>query len=282
MCSFPLLRLTPWQGHTCSASEGNSSVDSKTKGMLPAFINFALRPLSHLSGCRAFRSAARIFPKKFIQAPSVRLRGGRDQPFTVQASAAAPVAETSTKMNPLISLEMFPRYDLVSAEHVLPAMQELIKDAEGSLAKLEARLKESGYQMKCSEFLGEVEKLSDHVERSWGVVQHLKGVRDNDALRKAVEEAQPAVVQMNLKLMQNEALFNTFKAIKESKEFHTLSPAQKRIVETSIRDAELSGVALKGEEKKRYNDLQQELATLSTKFSNNVRGGRGVGSLTDG
>uniref|UniRef100_A0A7S0E0D4 oligopeptidase A n=1 Tax=Hanusia phi TaxID=3032 RepID=A0A7S0E0D4_9CRYP len=270
LCIFCVIALG--LAHTCTAPEGNTSVDSKAKGMFPAFINFALRPLSRLSGCKAFRSVGRIFPNKFVQASSVRLRGGRDQPFSsLQASAAAATAaEPSMSTNPLVSLEMFPRYDLVSAEHVLPAMQQLIKDAEGSLEKLEAKLKENEYQMKCVEFLAEVEKLSDHVERSWGVVQHLKGVKDNEALRKSVEEAQPAVVQFNLKLMQNEALFNTFKAIKDSKEFSSLTPAQKRIVETSIRDAELSGVALKGEEKKHYNELQQELATLSTKFSNNV------------
>ena len=43
----------------------------------------------------------------------------------------------------------------------------------------------------------------------------------------------------------------------------------------------LGGVALEGEAKERFNAIQQELAQLSTKFSNNVRrrggGGRGAG-----
>ena len=33
----------------------------------------------------------------------------------------------------------------------------------------------------------------------------------------------------------------------------------------------LGGVALEGEAKERFNAIQQELAQLSTKFSNNVR-----------
>ena len=44
----------------------------------------------------------------------------------------------------------------------------------------------------------------------------------------------------------------------------------------------LGGVALEGEAKERFNAIQQELAQLSTKFSNNVRrrgaGGEGQGT----
>ena len=47
-------------------------------------------------------------------------------------------------------------------------------------------------------------------------------------------------------------------------------PPNRRIVESSIREAELSGVGLEGGAKERFNEIQQALAELSTKFSNNV------------
>src|SRR5262249_56109079 len=47
-------------------------------------------------------------------------------------------------------------------------------------------------------------------------------------------------------------------------------PAQQRIVDSLIRDAELAGVGLQGQERERFNDIQQELARLSTAFSNHV------------
>lgn len=50
----------------------------------------------------------------------------------------------------------------------------------------------------------------------------------------------------------------------------TLTDAQKRVVELELRDFVLGGVSLEGEAKERYNAIQQELAQLSTKFSNNV------------
>ena len=48
------------------------------------------------------------------------------------------------------------------------------------------------------------------------------------------------------------------------------NPRRRRIVESSIRDFELSGVGLEGDTRERFNEIQLELAELSTKFSNNV------------
>jgi oligopeptidase A len=77
-------------------------------------------------------------------------------------------------------------------------------------------------------------------------------------------------VSFGLKLSQSQAIFRAFKAIRSSQEWNTLSEAQQRIVEAEIRDAELSGVALTGSNKDRFNEIQQTLAQLSTNFSNNV------------
>jgi hypothetical protein len=78
------------------------------------------------------------------------------------------------------------------------------------------------------------------------------------------------VVTFNLKTSQSEAVYKAFKAIREGSQYAGLTAAQKRIVENEIRDAQLSGVALEGEKKARFNEIQQELAKLSTTFSNNV------------
>jgi len=158
----------------------------------------------------------------------------------------------------------------VTSEHVAPGMKALIGEAETALGALEARLVKDNYEIKCSEFLAELERMSDRIGRAWGVVNHLKAVKDTEALRNAVEAVQPTVVTFNLKTSQSEAVYKAFKTIMEGPQFASLSPAQKRIVENEIRDAQLSGVALEGEKKERFNAIQQELAKLSTSFSNNV------------
>ncbi len=65
-------------------------------------------------------------------------------------------------------------------------------------------------------------------------------------------------------------LYEGFKALRDSPAWPSLTPGQQRTVTNELRDFVLGGVALEGEAKARYNDIQQQLAKLSTKFSNNV------------
>jgi oligopeptidase A len=227
------------------------------------------------ASCRAAPSLARAF----VQGTPVRrlgLRGGSDSAAAAGvramtgSAAAAPEAPASSAGNPLLAMDAFPLYDAVTAEHVMPGMKALIEDAEAALGALETRLAENNYQIECTELLAGLERMSDRIGRAWGVVNHLKAVKDTEALRNAVEAVQPMVVTFNLKTSQSEAVYKAFKAIKESPAFAGLSDAQKRIVENEIRDAQLSGVALEGDKKARFNAIQQELAKLSTTFSNNV------------
>jgi len=182
------------------------------------------------------------------------------------STAAAPAAVE----NPLLGKDDFPLYNQVQAQHVASGMKMLIEEAEGALAALEARLVKDNYEINCKEFLFELERMSDRIGRAWGVINHLKAVKDTEELRNAVEEVQPMVVTFNLKTSQSEAVYKAFKAIKDGPQFAGLTAAQRRIVENEIRDAQLSGVALEGEKKARFNAIQQELAKLSTTFSNNV------------
>lgn len=60
----------------------------------------------------------------------------------------------------------------------MPGMKALIQEAETNLAALEARLAASKYEIKCSDLLAELERMSDRIGRAWGVVNHLKAVKD--------------------------------------------------------------------------------------------------------
>jgi oligopeptidase A len=106
----------------------------------------------------------------------------------------------------------------------------------------------------------------------------LQGVKDSPELRAAVEEVQPENVALGLRLSQSQPLYKAFKALNEGPAWAQLNPAQQRAVELELRDFKLGGVALEGEAKERFNAIQQELAQLSTKFSNNVLDATKVGA----
>ena len=251
------------------------------KGIVPAFAGIARAILPVMRGAISTKChAAPSLANSMVQRSNIRrigtLRGGAggnaaDASSTaLRASDAAAIREDLAVMNPLLASDDFPLYDQVKSEHIMPGMKALILEAETTLALLEARLVQNKYDIKCAELLSELERMSDRIGRAWGVVNHLKGVKDNEALRNAVEAVQPSVVAFNLKTSQSEALYKAFKALKDGPQFANLSPAQKRIIENEIRDAQLSGVALEGEKKARFNAIQQELAKLSNTYSNNV------------
>ncbi|MGK7962694.1 M3 family metallopeptidase [Crocosphaera sp.] len=167
--------------------------------------------------------------------------------------------------NPLLIGQGLPPFDKITPDHVIPAMTELLQELDAKLSHLEANVKPT--------WEGLVEPLTEIEEKfswSWGIVGHLMGVKNSPELRDAYETVQPQVVQFINKLGQSKPLYEAFKSLQGSPLWNTLENAQKRIVETAIREAELSGVALTGETREQFNNIQLELAELSTKFSNHV------------
>lgn len=189
------------------------------------------------------------------------------------AATAAPAPDAAVNdvsSNPLLDdATQFPRYADVRPEHVVPGVRAALAALTRDLDALEARAA-SGEPVTYASVAEPLERMADRLERTWGVVGHLKGVRDSAELRAAVAEAQPDVVAFELRLGQSRAVYDALKAVRDGPEFATLSPARRRVVELQLRDLELGGVALEGAAKERFNAVQQELATLSTKFSNNV------------
>ena len=171
---------------------------------------------------------------------------------------------TITK-NPLLVGKGLPPFDEIKAEHVEPAITQILEELSEGVSELEQNVTPT--------WSGLVEPLTELEERlswSWGIVGHLMSVKNSPQLREAYEKMQPEIVKFYNQLSQSKPLYEAFKGIKEGAEWDKLEPAQQRIVESSIRDFELSGVGLEGETKQRFNQIQLELAELSTKFSNNV------------
>lgn len=175
------------------------------------------------------------------------------------------MTDATITQNPLLIGKGLPPFNEIQAEHVVPAMTQILQDLDKEISKLEENVTPT--------WSGLVEPLTELEERlswSWGIVGHLMSVKNSPELREAYENMQPEIVKFINRLSQSKPLYEAFKGIKDSTEWEQLEPAQQRIVESSIRDFELSGVGLEGETRERFNQIQLELAELSTKFSNNV------------
>ncbi|MEH2012970.1 M3 family metallopeptidase [Nostoc sp.] len=184
-------------------------------------------------------------------------------------------ASTIISDNPLLQGVGLPPFAEIKPERVVPAFNQLLAELDQQLATLEANVEPTW-----SGLVEPLEKLTEQLTWSWGVVNHLMGVKNSPELREAHEIVQPLVVQFINKLGQSQPIYNAFKALRTSDSWATLELAQQRIVEAAIRDAELSGVGLEGEARERFNAIQMELAELSTKFSNHVLDATKAFSLT--
>ena len=169
-------------------------------------------------------------------------------------------------MNPLLDFSGLPRYDAIEPTHVAPAINELIAENRrviDGLAQPQTPASWAGFMAPLSD-------ASERLSRAWGIVGHLHSVKDIPAWREAYNAQLPEITQFYAELGQNQALFDKLKALRAGSEYATLNTTRQRIVENDLRDFRLSGADLPEADKPRFQAIQQELAALEAKFSENL------------
>ncbi|MCQ3923733.1 MAG: oligopeptidase A [Rhodocyclaceae bacterium] len=164
----------------------------------------------------------------------------------------------------MLDFSGLPRFDAVRPEHVTPAIAELLAENRALLARLETA--PATWANFAAPFFDGSERLS----RAWGIVGHLHAVMDVPEWREAYNANLPEVTRFFAELGQNQYLFAQFKALKAGPDYARLSAAQRMIVEHEIRDFRLSGAELPEDAKPRFQAIQEELASLQAKFSENL------------
>ena len=168
--------------------------------------------------------------------------------------------------NSLLDFSDLPRFDIFSPDHVTPAITQLLDEARALVGKLEAPEGNADWE----NFVAPLERVTERLGRAWGVVGHLNAVVDTPELRATYNENQPRVTEFWTELGQNLKLFEKYKALQASHGYHSLSPARRKIIDNAIRDFRLGGAELPEQQKKRFAEIQEQQAKLSTRFSENV------------
>ena len=167
--------------------------------------------------------------------------------------------------NPLLARQGLPAYDRIRPEHVVPAAEAIVAEGRRILAALA-----KDTTTDWDSLMGPLEDIDLMYEYGWSPVGHLMGVANSETLRAAHDAAQPMMVEFGLELRQSEAVYTRLLALRDGPTWAQLAPAQQRIVARSIQSAELSGIALTGEARARFNAIEQALSQLSTRFSNHL------------
>ncbi|KVW24225.1 oligopeptidase A [Burkholderia ubonensis] len=172
----------------------------------------------------------------------------------------------SANTNPLLDFSGLPRFGEIRPEHVTPALDTLLADANRAVDAASA----SATPATWADVVEAVERATEPLGRAWGVVGHLNAVADTPELRAAYGENLPRVTEFWSSVGQNLALYEKYKAIAASAEYATLSVERKKILDNALRDFRLSGAELPEDQKPRFAELQEQQAALSKAFSDHV------------
>ena len=162
-------------------------------------------------------------------------------------SAISSPAKANPISNPLLIGDGLPPFGEITAEYVVPGIEQLLKELSQALAELEETLADKLQSITPITWEDTVTPLTAITERlswSWGIVGHLMGVKNSAELRAAYESVQPQLVQFSTRLGQSQTLYQALNQLRSDGDWSHLAPAQQRIVESAMREAELSGVGL--------------------------------------
>lgn len=172
----------------------------------------------------------------------------------------------TTDNNPLLDFSGLPRFDAIQPSHVRPSITHLLAASRTLVDRLADDPAPATWDGFAAPLADGIEELS----RAWGIVGHLHSVNDIPEWRDAYNEMLPEVSRFYAEVGQNLKLFAKYKAIREGGEYENLSSARRKIVDNEVRDFRLSGAELPEEQKPRFQAIQEELASLAAKFSENV------------
>ena len=176
------------------------------------------------------------------------------------------MADTASSINnPLLASTGLPDFAAIRPEHIVPAVRRVLAEATTKLETIERELTPTW-----AGTIAKLEEIDRPFEYGWKPVGHLFGVLNSDELRTAYETVLPEVVQFGLRASQSEPIYRALKQLRDSDEWSRLDEAQQRIIADRIKGAELSGIALTGEQRERFNAIEQELSQITTEYTNHV------------
>src|SRR5438874_6578108 len=170
----------------------------------------------------------------------------------------------SVNHNPLLDFSGLPRFAQLKPEHVTPAVDTLLAEGRAAIERVLAA------PVSWESFVAPLEDANERIGRAWGQVAHLHAVLDSPELREAYNANLPKLTQYWTELGQNQQLFEKYQALAASPEYVTLGSARRRIIDNALRDFRLGGAELAPEKKARYAEIQEELARLGSRFSENL------------
>jgi hypothetical protein len=137
-------------------------------------------------------------------------------------------------MNPLLDFSGLPRFQALKPDQITPAIDALLEENRAVIRQIEQNPAEPTWD----NFVAPMHDAQDRLSRAWSQVTHLNAVVNNPELRKAYNENLGKLSQFHTELSQNEHLYRSFKTLRDSDTFLSLSKPRQTVIEHSIRTSD--------------------------------------------
>ena len=180
--------------------------------------------------------------------------------------AARHLGTMTTESNPLLATRELPEFSAIQPAHVAPAIDALLAEFRAEVERLVADPAARDFDR----LIAPLERMEDRLNRAWAPVGHLHGVKDSPELREVYGATLEKLTEHATELGQHRELFRAIETLRGGPAFAGLDRAQQTLVEDSLRDFRLSGVALEEPSRSRFKAIQTELSKLETEFEEAV------------
>lgn len=159
-----------------------------------------------------------------------------------------------------------PAFDEMNLEDLKPAMREAMEKHLEEIDEIANQKEPATFENTIAE-MERAGKMIDRVYTYYGI---WSSNLSSEEFRKIQQELSPELSEYSSKIKQNEKLFQRIKTVYDNSQEKPLDSQEQRVVDLVYKNFEMSGANLNKEDKKRYAEINKELAELYTKFSNNV------------
>ncbi len=168
--------------------------------------------------------------------------------------------------NPLLEDSELPPFSRLEAAQVMPALEALLARQREVVDRVSASTAEPTWDT----VMAPLEAAEDAVAKAWSPVSHLAGVRDQADWREAYRTGVERLSAHETEIHQHPGLHARYRALRDSAQWEALSEDRRAVVDQALRDGRLAGVDLPAAEQQAFRQLMTELATLGSRFSENL------------
>jgi oligopeptidase A len=169
-------------------------------------------------------------------------------------------------MNPLLEIQFRVPFDRITAAHVQPAIGQLLAEARARVDALVADSRPRSYET----VLLALDRLTEKLDYAMAVTRHLESVATTPELRAAYNAVQEPVAAFYSSLPLHEGLWRVVKEYAATEEARRLEGTRKRFLKKTVDGFVRAGAELDPAGKQRLQQIEVDLARLTTRFAENV------------